>query len=167
MSIDLNTATVAFRSFLLSVVEHIISLYDNAPNHELRNYCVRVGDEELTHVYPNFPLWRERALYNIDCSRQDVKSEKDSCQKDFPSHATLTPGLYLMTCGCSYKSIYGSSLLIVGESPKMLFDRSEEDYSPQIIYLSPINLFMFILALTLEPSHENGGHKIFSGPERA
>ena len=41
-------------------------LYDNAPNHELRNYCVRVGDEELTHVYPNFPLWRERELYNID-----------------------------------------------------------------------------------------------------
>ena len=138
MSIDLNTATVAFRSFLLSVVEHIISLYDNAPNHELRNYCVRVGDEELTHVYPNFPLWRERALYNIDCSRQDVKSEKDSCQKDFPSHATLTPGLYLMTCGCSYKSIYGFSLMVTGESPKMLFDiimtRFEEDYNPIIIY---------------------------------
>ena len=119
-------------------MEHIISLYDNAPNHELRNYCAKAGDEELTHVYPNFPLWRERAIYNIDCSRQDVKSEKDSCQKDFPSLATLTPGLYLMTCGCSYKSIFGFSLMLSGESPKMLFDiimtRFEEDYNPKIIY---------------------------------
>ena len=59
-------------------------------------------------------------------------------QKDFPSHATLTPGLYLMTCGCSYKSIDGFSLMLTGESPKMLFDiimtRFEEDYNPQIIY---------------------------------
>ena len=46
----------AFRSFLLSIVEHTLSLYDNTPSHELRDYCARVGDEELTHVYPNFPL---------------------------------------------------------------------------------------------------------------
>ena len=54
--------------------------------------------------------------------------------------------------------------MLTGESPKMLLDiimtRFEEDYSPQIIYLSPINLFMFILALTLEPSHENDSKKL-------
>ena len=47
-------------------------------------------------------------------------------------------GLYLMTCGCSYKSIYGFSLMLSGESPKKLFDvnmtRFEEDFNPQIIY---------------------------------
>ena len=38
----------------------------------------RVCDEEMTQVYPNFQLWREMALYNTDCSKQDVKSQKDS-----------------------------------------------------------------------------------------
>ena len=38
----------AFRSFLLSIVEHILPLYDNAPSHELRDYCARVGDEEIS-----------------------------------------------------------------------------------------------------------------------
>ena len=33
---------VAFRSFLLSIVEHILSLYDNASSHELHNYCPRL-----------------------------------------------------------------------------------------------------------------------------
>ena len=47
-----------FRSFLLSIVEHILSLYDDAPSHELRDYCAKVGGEEMTHVYPNFLLWR-------------------------------------------------------------------------------------------------------------
>ena len=44
----------------------------------------------MTHVYPNFPLWREWALYNIDCSRQDVISQKRlpiSCN----AHTRLVP----------------------------------------------------------------------------
>ena len=80
---------------------------------------VRVCGEEMTQIYPNFQLWREIALYNTDCSKQDVKSQKDSGQKDFPSHATLTPGLYLMTCGCSYKLVYRFFLLLSGESPEI------------------------------------------------
>ena len=58
--------------------------------------------------------------------------------KNFPAHAKLTPGLYLMTCGCKYKVIYGFSMMLTGESPRMLFDiimtRFESDYNPEIIY---------------------------------
>ena len=146
-------------------------MYDNAPSHELHNYCARVSGEELTQVYPNFPLWRERALYNIDCSRQDVKSQKDSCQKYFPTHAALTPGLYLMTCGCSYKSIYGFSLMLSGESPRMLFDiimtRFEADYNPKIIYDASckvqsicsqyILIYIILSSLPLSFSHPQRG----------
>ena len=64
--------------------------------------------------------------------------KKDSCKNDFSSHATLTPGLYLMTCGCSYKSIYGFSLMLSGESPKKLFDvimtRFEEHFNPNHLW---------------------------------
>ena len=113
-------------------MEHILPLYDNAPSHELYDYCARVGDEEISRC--------EESGHYITSIAQDKmwNLKKNSCKKDFPSHATLTPGLYLMTCGCSYKSIYGFSLMLTGESPKMLFDvimtRFEEDFNPQIIY---------------------------------
>ena len=29
-------------------MEHILPLYDNAPSHELYDYCARVGDEEIS-----------------------------------------------------------------------------------------------------------------------
>ena len=139
----------SLRIFLLSILEHILSLYENAPIHKESDYSLRVGGEELTKVFPNFPLWRERARYNIDCERQDLKSSKDSCEKDFPSHAMLTPGLYLMTCGCSYKSIYGFSLMLTGESPKMLFDiimtRFEPGYNPFIIYDASCKVHSFFI----------------------
>ena len=129
-------------------MKHILSNYENAPSHDVRDYCARVCGEEITQVFPNFPLWRERALYNKDCLKQDVKSQKDSCEKDFPSHATLTPGLYLMTCGCSYKSIYGFSFMLTGESPKMLFDiimtRFEDNYNPKIIYQASCKVLLII-----------------------
>ena len=76
------TKIFSLRIFLLSILEHILSLYENAPIHKESDYSLRVGGEELTKVFPNFPLWRERARYNIDCERQDLKSSKDSCEKD-------------------------------------------------------------------------------------
>ena len=36
----------SFRIFLLSIVEHIISLYENAPIHKESDYSPRVGGEE-------------------------------------------------------------------------------------------------------------------------
>ena len=53
-------------------------------SHELHNYCARVGGEELTQVYPNFPLWRKWALHKIDL-RQDVKSQKRLLSKRLPN----------------------------------------------------------------------------------
>ena len=62
----------------------------------------------------------------------------ESCEKEFPSHTKLTPGLYLVTCGCKYKCVYGFSMMTWGESPSMLFNlvmnRFEDDYNPQILY---------------------------------
>ena len=55
-----------------------------------------------------------------------------------PSHSKLTPGLYLLTCACAHKSVYGFSMMLSGESPSMLFDlvmtRFEDSYNPTIIY---------------------------------
>lgn len=102
------------------------------------DYCKREGGEIPTQVYPHFPILKERAIYTKNCRLQEQKRQKDSCQKEFPSHSSLTPGLYLMTCGCKFKTVYGFSMMLSGESPSMLFDiimtRFESNYSPHLIY---------------------------------
>jgi hypothetical protein len=58
--------------------------------------------------------------------------------KTFPTHKNLTPGLFIVTCACSTKVVYGFSMMLSGESPQILFDiimtRFEDDYNPNIIY---------------------------------
>lgn len=122
----------------MALVEHIWNQFDSASIPDDSNYYERDGGELSAQVFPNFPIQRERALYAKNCLKQDANYEEDSCEKNFPSHSKLTPGLYLMTCGCKYKVIYGFSMMLTGESPRMLFDiimtRFEQDYNPEIIY---------------------------------
>ena len=86
----------------------------------------------------NFPLLRESANYTKDCLYQDSRAKEDSCEKNFPTHRQLTPGLLLMTCSCQLKVVYGFEMMMTWESPCMLFEvimnRFENDYSPDIIY---------------------------------
>ena len=86
----------------------------------------------------NFPLLRESANYTKDCLYQDSRAKEDSCEKNFPTHRQLTPGLLLMTCACQLKVVYGFEMMMTGESPCMLFEvfmnRFENDYSPDINY---------------------------------
>ena len=60
--------------------------------------------------------------------------EDTLCHKEFPSDRKLTPGIYVMTCGCKHNVIYGFSM----ESSIILFDsvmtRFERNYNPHIIY---------------------------------
>ena len=74
--------------------------------HSKDHFYLREDGEIPTQVFPNFPILRERAVYTRDCSLQDRKQQKDSCQNDFPSHSKLTPGLFLMTCGCPNKVVW-------------------------------------------------------------
>ena len=123
---------------MLKVVQHIKAVNENAPIHREEDYKKREVGEVKTQIYPNFPILRERAIYKRDCELQDKMQRKQACQKEFPSHSKLTPGLYLLTCGCKHKSIYGFSMMLSGESPSMLFNlvmtRFERDYNPHIIY---------------------------------
>ena len=123
---------------LLSVVRHIINVYETSQLNPEEIYFKREEGEIPTQVYPNFPIIKERAVYTRDCINQDKKQRRESCQKEFPSHTKLTPGLYLVTCGCKNHVGYGFSMMISGESPSMLFDlvmtRFEANYNPHIIY---------------------------------
>ena len=123
---------------MLAVVKHICKVYNRAAVHNSTDYKQREAGEIPTEKYPNFPILREKAIYERDCKIEDRQHRKQSCEKEFPSHANLTPGLYLLTCGCKFKCVYGFSMMTTGESPSMLFNlvmtRFEDDYNPHIIY---------------------------------
>ena len=135
---EFNCHFALLRSLLIAVLRHIREVYENAPVREAEDYQKREKGEVDTQKYPNFPILRERAKYKRDCIMQDKIQRKQACQKEFPSHSKLTPGLYLLTCGCTQKTIYGFSMMLSGESPAMLFDlvmtRFEQNYNPHLIY---------------------------------
>ena len=90
---------------MTAILKHIINLYESGEQTKAEDYCTRVSGEIPTQVYPLFPIKRERAIYSRDCQSEDKKQSKDSCEKIFPSHSKLTPGLYLLTYACAHKSV--------------------------------------------------------------
>ena len=123
------------RLFLLALVEHISQVFHRAPSQTQDDYISRTSGEVPSQIFPNFPILKERAIYENNCHNQDKRVLKDSCEMEFPTHFGLTPGLYLMT---EQRSVYRFSMMLTSESPSMLFDiittRFESDYNPNFIY---------------------------------
>ena len=132
---DINTS---MSEFLIDIINHTLEVFDSSASRNDEDYCERLEGEIDSQHFPNFPLRRERAFYEKTCNVEDENSLKFMCEKDFPSHSTLTPGLLIMTCACPKKIVYGFTLMTSGESPQMIFDlilsRFPTDYSPNIIY---------------------------------
>ena len=105
------------RLFLLALVEHISQVFHRAPSPTQDDYISRTSGEVPSQIFPNIPILKERAIYEKNCHNQDKRALKDSCEKDFPTHSGLTPGLYLMTCGCKQRSVYGFSMMLTHKSP--------------------------------------------------
>lgn len=128
----------AMANFLIAIIEHTEEVYESAPRRQEGDFRRREAGEIESQHFPNFPLLRERALYEKECKVEDETSFKFMCEKNFPSHSVLTPGLMVMTCACPKKVVYGYSLMTSGESPQMIFDivmsRFPLNYSPNIIY---------------------------------
>ena len=129
---------VALADFLVAIIEHTEDIFNSAPVRLETDYNQRIVGEVESQVFPNFPIIRERAFYEKECKVEDEKSLTFMCEKIFPSHTKLTPGLMIMTCACPKKVVYGFSLMTSGESPQMIFDlvmsRFPSDYSPNIVY---------------------------------
>ena len=91
-------------------------------------------------MFPNFPIQREKTKYKADetSDKSDKEVSDNICSKLFPDASKLTPGLFLVTCCCSEKRVYGFKKMIKGESPRIIFDlimtRFPSDYNPTIIY---------------------------------
>ena len=128
----------ALAEFLVLIIEHTEGLFKLAPERLPEDYDETVDGEIDSQLFPNFPILRQRAFYEKECQAEDDKSLMSMCEKNFPTHSALSPGLMVMTCACPRKVVYGISLMTSGESPQMIFDvimsRFPPDYSPNINY---------------------------------
>lgn len=159
----------AMAEFLIAIIEHTEEVYESSPARQDSDYKERQDGEIDSQLFPNFPLLRERALYEKECKVEDDRSFKFMCEKNFPSHSTLTPGLMVMTCACPKKIVYGLSLMTSGESPQMIFDivmsRFPLNYSPNIVYDNACKVMEFglnrethrfmELPITIDKFHQN------------
>ena len=128
----------ALAEFLVLIIEHTEGLFKLAPERQPEDYDETVDGEIDSQLFPNFPILRQRAYYEKECQAEDDKSLKSMCEKNFPTHSALSPGLMVMTCACPRKVVYGISLMTSGESPQMIFDVIMSRFPPDffIILLS-------------------------------
>ena len=88
---------------------------------------------------------------------EDKDYEAELCSKLFPEGQIWTPGLFIITCACPDKRIYGVLKMVRGESPRIMFDiimgRFEDDYNPNIFYDASCRLKEF--GMNREPKSAN------------
>ena len=106
-------------SFLLALVTHTRKVYSSGAKNQEEDYWSREGGEIDTQVYPAFPILKERGVYE-----NSLDIEDNLCHKEFPSHRKLTPGIYVMTCGCKHKVM----------SFDLVMTRFERNCNPHIIF---------------------------------
>ena len=123
---------------LLGLINHTEKFWFTINKDNSEQWVKRESGEIISQFYPNFPLLFERAKYDNECKQQDDKAWLDLCEKSFPEHVKLSPGLFLLTCACAHKTVYGFSFMTTNESPGMLFDidqcRFPRDYKPTLVY---------------------------------
>ena len=129
--------TNAIRDIFLGIYSHAQLFWENTPKGHEANWTKRESGEVLTQFYPNFPLIYECAKFENECKNQDDQALEDLCEKSFPEHIKMSPGLFLLTCACANKTVYGYSFMTKNESPGMIFEIDQtcfsRDYKPTIV----------------------------------
>jgi hypothetical protein len=122
---------------LSSIIVHTLKFYRSLYE-ETKEFYVKTTQEVETEVYPQWQIKNNKPQYSQSCTSQDKKAWEKNCKKSFPSHQSLSPGLFIVTCACPNKAIYGFSMMIKHESPSMIFDitttRFRNEYNPAWVY---------------------------------
>ena len=118
------------RNLLVTVIEFCINSYNSFLERAKTDYFRRTGGEVKGEFFPNFPLIQQPAVYDADGKKSVDTNEK--CRKLFPDHQKLTAGLFLMTCCCKYKRIYGFKKNYQRRIPKNLVWFNNESVRRQL-----------------------------------
>ena len=147
---------VYVKDLINDLIDFVLTFYKSLPKRNKSEvFTKRTEGENKFEIFPQWNLLWERPRYEAD--EKNSSKDKDAfgnlCSKLFPEHRVLTPGLFVVTCCCPQKNIYGIKKMIQGESPRIIFDlincRFDEDYNPKIIYDASCRLKEF--GLNREP----------------
>ena len=104
-----------------NIVQHTLDFYKSLPDYNEEDFEPR-QEEVFSEVYPQWKIIFDKANYAKTARSQDSKVWDKLCRKCFPTHQALTPGLFIVTCACPRKAIYGFTMRLKHESPGMIFD---------------------------------------------
>ena len=112
------------KKYFVEILKFCMQYCDSLPVRQDSDYLQRIGGEIKAEVFPNFPLLKEKNKYKADekGSKKDSDVWEGLCSKLFPENSLLTPGLFLVTCTCPQKRVYGFKKMVRGESPRIIFD---------------------------------------------
>ena len=100
---------------------------------------INESDEKLA-FFPNHPVYRRKANYNVD--KNDKLST--SCRKFSKTHSTLNPGLF--TLFCPHGVCLGFQLMFKAESPRIPFEifvQRFKDIPTDIVYDNACKLYLY------------------------
>ena len=98
------------RKKYIAIIEFSISYYESCPERSIDDYIKRTGRDIKSEWFPNMPLRQQKAVYfaNIQGNAKDYQEMMDEAyNKLFPELQKLSAGLFLITCCCKDKRIYG------------------------------------------------------------
>ena len=113
----------SIRTLYIHIIEFCIDYLETIPVRKEDDYEPH-SKEIKSEVFPNFLILKEKTKYKADekGSKQEKNVGDDLCSKLFPENSKLTPGLFIVTCCCPKKKVYGYKKMVKGESPRIIFD---------------------------------------------
>ena len=93
-----------------------LDYYNSCPERQESDYNTPDG-EIKSEWFANFPLLRKRTRYEADVKSNiyDKESSENGCNKLFSRHPEMTCGLWILTCLCPAKRIYGVKKMFTGK----------------------------------------------------
>ena len=130
------------KQLYVDILTFCLQYYNKCPDRQNTDYSPRVTGESKSLFFPNLPLIRQKARYEADTKESTLDKEATAgCVKLFSESKKHTGGLFLLTCCCPNKRIYGFQKIINGESPRIVVDlalgRFPQSYNPTIVYDTP------------------------------
>ena len=96
--------------FILSLIDFCINYFSSLAVKKSTDYkMMNINEDVKSECFPLWDIKKKRARYEADKkgNKKDIDSWDELCSKMFPEHRRLTPGLFIVTCCCPKKKIYG------------------------------------------------------------
>ena len=104
------------KKMYVEILTFCLDYYNKCPDRQITDYSSRITGESKSLFFPNLPLIRQKARYEADSKGSSFdKDATAGCVKLFSESKKHTAGLFLLTCCCSNKRIYGFQKIIKGE----------------------------------------------------